>query len=280
MLKNTFIHLPHIGQVTEQRLWKNEINNWQDVLDEKNEYAKRFEHIKHLLKLSLVKLKTKDVRFFSDRLVTDQHWRIFTDFRAETAYLDIETTGLGSPTDYITTVSVYDGNKTNYYVHGKNLDKFVNDIKKYKVLVTYNGKCFDIPFIEREFGIHLNHAHLDLRYIMHSIGITGGLKSCEHQLGLGRGELEGVDGYFAVLLWKDYQAGNQKALETLLAYNMEDTINLEKLMLHAFEKKVKEIPLNEVEINKELGLFRSKKKISLPYKPDFSTINRIRKKYY
>jgi hypothetical protein len=250
------------------------------VLDEKNEYAKRFEHIKHLLKLSMVKLKTKDVRFFSDRLVTDQQWRIFSDFRAETAYLDIETTGLGSPQDYITTISLYDGNHANFYIHGKNLDKFVDDIKKYQVLVTYNGKCFDVPFIEREFGIHLNHAHLDLRYIMRSIGVTGGLKSCEHQLGLGRGELEGVDGYFAVLLWKDYRNGNQKALETLLAYNMEDTLNLEKLMLHAFEKKVKEIPLKDSGIHKDFGPFNSPKKVQIPYKPDLSTINKIRKKYY
>jgi uncharacterized protein YprB with RNaseH-like and TPR domain len=280
MLENTFIHLPHIGQVTEQRLWKNGITIWQDVLDDKNEYAKRFEHIKHLLKLSKVKLKTRDVRFFSDRLVSDQQWRIFSNFRPETVYLDIETTGLGSPADYITTISLYDGKKTHYYVHGKNLDKFVDDIKKFKVLVTYNGKCFDIPFIEREFGIHLNQAHLDLRYIMRSIGITGGLKSCEHQLGLGRGDLEGVDGYFAVLLWKDYQAGNQKALETLLAYNMEDTINLEKLMLHALEKKVKQIPLNESEISKNFTFYRSQKKVQLPYKPDFNTINKIRKKYY
>jgi len=43
------------------------------------------------------------------------------------------------------------------------------------------------------------------------------LKFCEKALGLDRGDLDGVDGYFAVLLWRDYQKKhNEKALETLL----------------------------------------------------------------
>ena len=66
--------------------------------------------------------------------------------------------------------------------------------------MTYNGKSFDIPFIESHFGAKLTHAHIDLRYILASLGYRGGLKGCEKQLGIDRGDLKNVDGYFAVLL--------------------------------------------------------------------------------
>jgi uncharacterized protein YprB with RNaseH-like and TPR domain len=256
--------------------------SWQDILEEKNEYAYRFSHVKPMIKSSERKLKQHDARFFTDRLVSDQHWRIFPDFSAELAYLDIETTGLGNADDHITTISVYDGQEIKYYVHGKNLAQFPMDIKNYRVLVTYNGKCFDIPFIEREFGIKIHHAQLDLRYIMRSLGITGGLKSCEHQLGLSRGELEGIDGYFAVLLWKEYIKGNQKALDTLLAYNIEDTLNLEKLMVYALEKKLTALQTKNESIIDMIKALKNlnEKDLKIPFQPDSKTINRIKQKYY
>lgn len=280
MLRNTFIHLPHIGKLTEQRLWENGITTWSEVVSPKNEYAKRFSHINHLLKISEQKLVNQDTRFFTDRLTSEHQWRIFREFQNNTAYLDIETTGLGGPKDHITTIAVYDGNKIFHYVHGKNLEQFKNDIKKFKVLITYNGKCFDIPFIEREFGIRITQSHLDLRYILKSIGLKGGLKSCEHQLGFNRGDLEGVDGYFAVHLWRDYKNGNKKALDTLLAYNIEDTINLEKLMEYAYDKKLESVPLNREHLILLKRFERQKKPLKLPFKPDNFTIEKIRRKYY
>ena len=109
--------------------------------------------------------------------------------------------------------------------------------------MTYNGKCFDVPFIERYFNIRLNHAHIDLRYILHSLGFRGGLKGVERQLGLDRGDLRDIDGYFAVLLWNEYvKSGNPGALETLLAYNVQDTVTLENLLVTAYNMKLKQTP--------------------------------------
>jgi uncharacterized protein YprB with RNaseH-like and TPR domain len=280
MLKNTFIHLPHIGRVTEERLWKKGINTWQDIINEKNEYAKRFSNIQQLLNLSELNLKNRNVRFFTDRLVADQQWRVYPDFKNETVFLDIETTGLKPSKDYITTISLYDGQNVKYYVHDKDIDQFKNDIKRYKILVTFNGKCFDVPFIEQELGIKLPHAHLDLRYILKSIGFKGGLKSCEHQLGFNRGDLEGVDGYFAVFLWKDYLNGNKKALETLLAYNIEDTVNLERLLYYAMNKKFDELKKINPELNLKLYSIEKRRKIDNLPKPDLKTINKLIEKYY
>ena len=62
------------------------------------------------------------------------------------------------------------------------------------------------------------------------LGYKGGLKGCEKQLGLDRHELDGVDGYTAVLLWQEYtRTRNTRALDTLLAYNIQDVLNLRNI---------------------------------------------------
>ena len=64
----------------------------------------------------------------------------------------------------VTTIAVYDGREVFTYINGRNLDDFVHDIQKYQVIVSYNGKSFDIPFLERFFRIRIDHAQIDLRY--------------------------------------------------------------------------------------------------------------------
>ena len=200
---------------------------------------------------------------------------MFPEFRDSTVYLDIETTGLKMWGFEITTISLYDGKTISYYVNGQNLEDFEKDIKRYKVIVTYNGKSFDIPFIESHFDIKLPHAHIDLRYILASLGYRGGLKGCEKQLGIDRGDLEDVDGYFAVLLWYDYiQNKNQKALETLLAYNIQDTVNLETLMVLTYNMKLKDTPFYQ------LHQLREPQQPDLPFEADRKTINRIREQIW
>ena len=55
------------------------------------------------------------------------------------------------------------------------------------MIVTYNGKSFDIPFIENYFNIRLDHAQIDLRYVLYSLGFRGGLKGCRKTAGNGQG---------------------------------------------------------------------------------------------
>jgi len=55
-----------------------------------------------------------------------------------------------------------------------------------------------------------------------------------------------VDGYAAVLLWREYsRRGSVDALETLLAYNMEDTVNLEELARRAYNQMVRLTPFGD-----------------------------------
>jgi len=59
--------------------------------------------------------------------------------------------------------------------------------------------------------------------------LKGGLKVVERLLGIKR-RLTSVDGYIAMQLWYDYvNNNNEEALQTLLAYNEEDVVNLRVL---------------------------------------------------
>lgn len=271
MLSHSFIHLPGIGTKTEERLWQAGIHNWPQWQDNPPLRLPNssLPELSDLLHSSMEELK-KGPSFFSARLPANEQWRLFSHFRDRTAYLDIETTGLGQQAE-ITTIAVYDGSEVHCYVNGRNLADFEKDICNYEILVTYNGKGFDIPVIERSFSIKLNHAHIDLRYILAKLGFKGGLKGCEKQLGIHRGELDGVDGSFAVLLWQDYiHNGNEKALETLLAYNIEDTVNLERLLVEAYNRNVLSTPFGK---NLTLPLPKAP---PIPYLSDFHTVERLR----
>lgn len=249
MLKNTFCHVPGIGIRTEEQLWKAGLRSWEQGMalwTPKSPLTQgRWKMLRHRLEQSQERLEADDAAFFAASLPAEQHWRLFPDFRHSLAYLDIETTGMGTPDDIITAIALYDGKSAFSYVHGDNLPQFNEDIQKYKIIVTYNGKCFDVPFIRNTLGIPMDFVHIDLRYVLKGLGYRGGLKGCEKQLGIDRGALDGVDGFFAVLLWQEYQrTGNRKALETLLAYNVEDVVNLEKLMVAAYNLKIRSTPFD------------------------------------
>jgi hypothetical protein len=246
MLTKTFIHIQGIGLKTESELWQAGALDWTDFRRVSPDFISpaRSAAILEIIAESRLHLTARP-EYFTDRLPASQHWRIFPHFRQTTAFLDIETTGLGDYCD-ITTIALYDGRTIRYYIQGENLADFPAAIQGYDVLVSYNGKSFDIPVIERFFHIKLNQAHIDLRYVLNGLGIKGGLKGCEQQLGLNRGELAGVNGYTAVLLWNLYrETGERRALETLLAYNIMDTVNLELLMVEAYNRSLAATPFRQ-----------------------------------
>lgn len=248
MLTNTFCHIPGIGPKSERILWDRGVLSWKDVLAAApgESLGRNRHHLRNCVLESMERLEEHDARYFARQLPSHQQWRLFPEFRSSVVYLDIETSGMAPPDDFITTISTFDGATISYYVKGYNLDEFKYDIGKYDVVVTYNGKCFDVPVLESHFGIRMNQAQIDLRFVLKSLGFTGGLKGCEKKMGIDRRELDGVDGYLAVLLWQDFAANNNpRALETLLAYNILDAVNLEMLMVKAYNMKLKETPFLE-----------------------------------
>ena len=276
MLKNTFCHIPGIGPKTERDLWSAGLLEWPGAGDSCPVplSPRRAELVLSHSAESAERLASADCVYFYDRLASAEHWRMFAEFRESTAYVDIETTGLGAPGDYITTIVLYDGREIRHYVHGRNLEDFPDDVARYRLLVTYNGKTFDVPFIRNYFRVQIDQAHIDLRYVLASLGYRGGLKASERRLGLDREDLADVDGFFAVLLWHDYHAnGNARALETLLAYNTLDVVNLATLMPMAYNMKLAGTPFTDTHA------LAVPKPPPLPFRADRDTIARIKRRH-
>lgn len=244
MLQQTFCHLPGVSPAREQQLWASGIQTWADLAAaDCSTRSAWWQSAASALDESRQRLAAADCDFFRRRLPVREHWRLLPEFTAATAFLDIETTGLRRGADTITTIALFDGCRVRTFVQGENLDEFPAAIEPFQLLVTYNGKSFDVPFLEQAFGIQVDQAHLDLRYPLHSLGLRGGLKGCERHLGIARRELAGIDGYFAVLLWQEYcRSGNPLARETLLAYNVADTVNLATLAVYTYNLKLAETP--------------------------------------
>lgn len=272
MLEHTFCHLPGIGLRQEQALWSAGIRSWEELLVHPAPPLRTSAAslAPRLLRESRERLDARDASFFASSLPSGELWRLFARFRSAVLYLDIETTGLSRDRDIVTTVATYDGTCLRTYVHGQNMDDLAAAISSCGLLVTYNGRSFDIPFLEHALSIRIPQPHIDLRWILHGLGFRGGLKGCEKQLGIDRGGLAGVDGYMAVLLWNDYRrSGDERVLETLLAYNAEDAVNLERLMVAAWNLKVENTPFGEVK--KLSGTARP----DIPFTPDPAVIRRL-----
>jgi uncharacterized protein YprB with RNaseH-like and TPR domain len=233
MLRHTFCHLPGVGETTERRLWARGLTTWDAALAGSGHRLSADD-----LRASADQYARGNPSWFADQLPAAQAWRLFADFRDRCAYLDIETTGMG-PSHYVTAIALYDGRTVRSYVHGRNLDDFARDVAAYRLLVTYNGKSFDFPFLARAMNCPLSQAHIDLRHVLASLDIRGGLKGCERQLGIERPGMEDLDGFAAVLLWHEHRRRrDERALETLLAYNVQDVLNLELLMVEAYNRKL------------------------------------------
>ena len=246
MLKHTFRHIQGIGEKTEKRLWKAGLTSWEHFLDDPKASSlpqwkqdeSRFE-----LERSLNALEKRDAQYFTTKLPHQLHWRLYSEFSERVAYLDIETTGLGSEESMITVVGIYDGEQPRVYVQGGNLEQFMADIEEFTLLVTYNGKQFDLPFLRNKLGIPLDQAHIDLRYPLAALGYKGGLKKIEKMLGLEReGLVSHLDGWCAVVLWRYHERGEAGALETLLHYNIEDVIHLPDLLAEVYNASVHRLP--------------------------------------
>jgi len=241
MLRNSFLHVPRVNREIENIIWRNNIFNWDEFfLNIQNiplpENKK--ESIAQHLRDSIEAFERKDFSFFSKSLPSNQHWRLYPELREKCCFLDIETTGLSKHNDDVTVVGLYNGKESKIFVNGVNLSEFESEFSKYDMVVTYNGKCFDIPFLKAKFpNVNFDKIHIDLRYVMREIGYSGGLKYIERAVGIKRGdEIASVDGFEAVRLWYKYLRGDEGALETLMKYNQADIENLKVLMEFAFDK--------------------------------------------
>ncbi|MHB9287492.1 ribonuclease H-like domain-containing protein [Halobacteriales archaeon Cl-PHB] len=227
-VENSFIGAEGVGETTERRLWEAGVTHWDDfTTDVQGIGETRADRIEAFCEAGREALADEDVRFFDQAFPGGERWRMARTFADRLCAFDIETTGLEPERSVVTTVSFHQGGDTWTLVRGDDLTaaNLRAAIEDAGLLVSFNGKRFDVPFLESKFDVDLDEPHLDLMYTTRQLGLSGGLSAVESAMGIER-ELPDVGGREAVRLWHAHEAGEDGALDRLIRYNQEDTENL------------------------------------------------------
>lgn len=244
MIRNTFLFLPKIKQRKEQSIRKQGIRDWDDFLnnDIKGISKKTKAFYNRKIKEAKSALYNGNSSYF--KLPSTETWRLYNYFKDETVFLDIETSGT-SMKSYLTVIGLFDGIDTKIMINGVNLDikALKKELEKYKLLVTFNGSSFDIPYLNKKYpNLMPKIPYFDLRHACNKIGLKGGLKQVEEQLGIKRDMIiERLYGGDPLKLWRMFRgSGDNYYLHLLVQYNEEDVINL---------KKIADYVVNQLRIN-------------------------------
>ena len=228
-IENSYIPVSGVGESTERTLWAEGATDWA-CFDPSLVGPKTADNIESFIETASRRLEMGDSAFFDEAFPSSVRWRLYENFREEALFFDIETTGLNQEYDTVTTVSYHLAGETTTLVQGddlttENLQRAFDDAG---LLVSFNGVRFDQPFLETSFGLDVECPHLDLMYPCKTLGLSGGLKAIENDIGLERDRPD-LSGRDAVRLWRQHESGVDGALETLISYNREDTVNLKTL---------------------------------------------------
>ncbi len=247
MIEHTFQILPSVGAKKEKAIWGEGILSWDEFVS-----ADTIECVKPALKergdallmQAQELLDNGESALLADMVPKSEHWRMYDRFKDDAAYLDIETDGL-SRDALVTVVTVHRKNETYTLTEGFDLDSesLSDALEGAKMLVTFNGSCFDVPVLRNSFPeVDFGMPQYDLRFASRKVGFKEGLKPLEIELGIKRSDdIEGVDGAMAVHLWHQWKRhDDEDALNILKEYNRADTVNLEYIAGVIFGKLVSE----------------------------------------
>ncbi|MFC6974904.1 ribonuclease H-like domain-containing protein [Halomicroarcula sp. GCM10025709] len=228
-VENSFIGVEGVGEKTERSIWEQGVTHW-DEFEPGVVGGKRGQRIGSFIDEGRDRLAAADVDYFDRAFPSSEQWRLYETFRDRACFFDIETTGLDEHRNQVTTVSLHHDGETQTLVAGDDLTagNLRAAFADAGLLVTFNGKRFDVPFLEANFDVDLDHPHLDLMYTCKKLGLSGGLKQVEQDIGIERDRPD-ISGRDAVRLWREHERGVDGSLETLISYNREDTVNLRTL---------------------------------------------------
>jgi uncharacterized protein YprB with RNaseH-like and TPR domain len=229
-IENSFVPVRGVGERTERRLWREGITHWDDF-EPSSVGDVQGDNISDYIDRARDRLAAGDTAFFDRAFPSGSRWRLYENFRENACFFDIETTGLDARHNDVTTVSFHRAGETTTLVRGTDLTRKAvrRELDAADLLVSFNGKRFDVPFLERSFDLDVTQPHLDVMYPCRQLDLTGGLKAIEEDIGIERDRPD-ISGRDAVRLWHEYERGDENALDTLVSYNRADTVNLKSLM--------------------------------------------------
>ena len=255
MLTASFIFADGITESMERAMWGRGVVSWDIFKRHRGEAAEAIGEARSQKLLAAIAqaeeaLERKDHLWFRQHWPVRESWRLLKGYceDEEVALVDIETTGRTPGYDQITVIGLSNGDEERAFVADRPLagDEKLNDyieaIKSYKLIITFNGESFDIPFIEKYFrdsSYHTEQPHIDLIWPARSLGLTGGLKDMEKQIGIARdGAIADMRGNEAITLWGQWkQDGDRAAYDRLVTYCKADCTNLRAFAEHVYEKK-------------------------------------------
>ncbi|SHK63457.1 ribonuclease H-like domain-containing protein [Paramaledivibacter caminithermalis] len=159
---------------------------------------------------------------------------------------DIETTGLNANYNRVILIGVLYKQADNIVIkqffcndsseEKQLLESFMDTFKTFDFYITYNGRNFDIPFLNKRFTKHRlnykidNYLNFDLYKVVKSNKNFLGLDNCklktlEKFLGINRKDM--IDGAESVKLYKKYEYTKDTNLKSkILLHNYEDILHL------------------------------------------------------
>ncbi len=223
MIAGCFRHIRGIGPSADRAIRERGLHSWDDCLADPGTLPfgkERRETFVQALRESALARERNDISYFTRHVPGDEQWRVLAEYLDRATFFDIETTGLSWYCHHPTVVAAWRGGRMRTFLHGTNLDDFLDLSSESDLLVSFNGNCFDVPFLERAFNVpDLGAPHVDLRWIAYHAGLRRGLKIIERELGVRRPrQVADIDGFMSVILYEKWQAGDLNARNRLVQY--------------------------------------------------------------
>jgi uncharacterized protein YprB with RNaseH-like and TPR domain/predicted nuclease with RNAse H fold/dephospho-CoA kinase len=215
-----------VGKKSERILWKKGFTTWEVYDASFHRQPSLFSgfSIYTPLRESMEAYEKEDMAYFANTLPSAEYYRVALEFPQDVLFLDIETTGLSLYYDIISIVGWSIGKEYGVYINGQDDAPLREALAHAKVIVTFNGTLFDLKFLKKYLdNPPIPPVHLDLRFFAKRVGLSGGQKAIEKEIGFAReSDVEGMLGEAAPILWHQYRRGDKDAMKRLIEYNHAD----------------------------------------------------------